>query len=282
MFVYIFLIFLITNIISTHAAKTLIDEQVIGIVNGENLYLNNFNRLFYAQKKKLKPEDRFQEESLKKKVVDLLIDELLVQEEAKTKNINIQEEEINERLNLIKQKSGSEDAFNKFLIKNNATTEDAKNEIKTQLLFEVMKTQIPSFKTFLAEKRRNANIVIYNYKIFSEAGELDKEIATCKETFLRQIELVSLQPLSDEYEGVTGRAGDGGWGEGKGEIDSHIKLRKDIVIEEIKEPLVLKPIIQDETKNPVIQDSTMINLSKEIEELRRSIEQRRVTLENKL
>ena len=139
-------------------------NEIIGTVNGENLYLNEFNRLFNAQNKK------HEKESAREIILDQMIDRMLVMQEAKSKNLTVSETEINRRLDLIKERQGGEEAFANFLAQNDATIEDAKNEIKNQILFDFIKNLIESkdgksFKSFISEKKMNSDIVIFTSKI---------------------------------------------------------------------------------------------------------------------
>ena len=127
-------------------------NQIIGTVNGENIYLNDFNRLYNAEKKK-------QEKITKEKLLDLIIDERLILQEAKKRNIQISDNAVSARLDQIKQKLG-EEGFKKFLLENNATPADAKNEIKNQLLYIIAIKQIPDLHSFLLQKRSSSKITL--------------------------------------------------------------------------------------------------------------------------
>ncbi len=110
--------------------------------------------------------DKYFEITIKDKITNHLINELLVIEEAKTREIEVKEDDINKRLNFLKDKQGGEDGFKTFLIENNATLEDAKSEIKNQLLYELTKEQVvkenKDFGDFINKKKDSANIIIYN------------------------------------------------------------------------------------------------------------------------
>jgi hypothetical protein len=140
------------------------NEEIIGSVNGEHLYLNEFNRLFNAQVKK------HGKESAAEVILNQMIDRTLVMQEAKLKGLTVNEAEINKRLDFIKEKQGGEEAFINFLTQNNATIEDAKNEIKYQILFDHIKNSIEAkdgkpFKSFLEAKKLNSDIVVFISKI---------------------------------------------------------------------------------------------------------------------
>lgn len=112
----------------------------------------------------------------KETLTNSLIDEALVLQEAKSRNIQISNDEINQKIDLIKERQGGEEAFAEFLKENNATIDDAKNEIKKQLLYKAVKDSVASsgvtnFKIYLTNKKDNANIVIYKDKLFNNNEE---------------------------------------------------------------------------------------------------------------
>ncbi|MBI3590355.1 MAG: SurA N-terminal domain-containing protein [Candidatus Melainabacteria bacterium] len=230
------------------------NDEIVGKVNSENLYLSEFNRLLKAQKKKfhqdlnfdlfspsvknpksaLKREEQLKEinkegliisneeldkawqelitsigslenlenkakensllvsdikqkleenmllekyfkKHMNEKVVERMINEILILQEAKSRNLKVSEGEIIRRLNLIKEKQGGEEGFTAFLSENNATIDDAKNEIKDQILYELVKNSLLSnsnavdknniLKLFISEKKSKADIVIYTNKL---------------------------------------------------------------------------------------------------------------------
>lgn len=136
----------ITNISSTTA-----QSEIIAKINGEDIFQSDFNRLLNAQKKKL---------------IEKLVNETLLLQEAKAKNISVSEEDITKRLNQIKEKQGGEQVFNKFLIENNATIDDVKNEIKNQILIQLVKSKMNDVNSFLAMKKLNSDIIVYTNKLF--------------------------------------------------------------------------------------------------------------------
>lgn len=143
------------------------ESEIIGIVNSENIYLNDFNRLLNVQKTKL---TNLSDKEIKDKLVNFIIDRILISQEAKARNIEVPEENIAKRLALLKEKKGGEEAFKKFLEENKATIEDAKDEIKTQMLYKLVEKELAKsndeFKSFLSKKKENSNIVVYRDKIF--------------------------------------------------------------------------------------------------------------------
>ena len=247
-------------------------EEIIGTVNGENLYLIEFNRLFAAQKKQfhnnyhfdlfspptenpkatLKREEQIKkankeglfisneefnnaleelitkesgieniqskakannlsmediknkleenllldkhfENDIKPKLVDLMIEELLLLQEAKAQNIQVPEEEVLKRLNTIKNKQGGEEGFQAFLAENAATLEDAQNEIRKQVAYDLVKNEIlkeqVDFEPYLLEKKSNSVIIVYNNKLFPQEEESLEPIAQSPESKDQQTSL---------------------------------------------------------------------------------------------
>ena len=165
-FIFLILLFLLTFSLNSQALDK---DEIIGTVNGENFYLSDFNRLFNSQRSKL---DKLSNKEIKDKLVSFIIDRILVSQEAKAKNIEVSEETIKKRLELIKGKKGGEEAFKKFLEENKATLEDAKDEIKTQMLYKLVEKELANnndgLKSFISKKRENSNIVVYRDKIFPD------------------------------------------------------------------------------------------------------------------
>ena len=164
---------------STFASPT---DVIIGSVNGDDLYLNEFRRLYNAQKNRSQNTDTKEfEETTKNKVLDKMINELLVLQEATARDIKTPEEEITKKINLIKEKQGGEEAFKKFLNENTATIEDAQNEVKNQILFELVKNEIikenNDFISFINNKKSVATIIIYNDEINVQDENKDKQVA---------------------------------------------------------------------------------------------------------
>ncbi len=108
---------------------------------------------------------------IKEKLIEKIVNETLILQEAQIRNLNVPEEEITKKLDLIKEKQGGEEEFNQFLSRNNATLEDARNEIKNQILVQLIKNQINDLNTFLDTKKLNSDIVIYTNKIFPKESD---------------------------------------------------------------------------------------------------------------
>lgn len=211
-FILLFLFLTILNFHLNSSAQTA-QSEIIAKINDEDIFQSDFNRFLNAQKKKL---------------IEKLVNETLLLQEAKIKNISVSEEDITKRLNQIKEKQGGEQAFNKFLMENNATVEDAKNEIKNQILIQLVKNRINDLSNFLAMKKLNSDIIIYTNKLFPTTA--------CS------------QPIPSDP----------------------------IKMEESISKALAAEIQKDESTFSDIQNRTD-NPSKVLQELRRKIEQRRIT-----
>lgn len=250
---FLILLLLIYTPINFSSAQNLNDE-IIGTVNGENLYLSEFNRLFNVQKKKNLDKS---EKEIKENLIALMVDELLVLQEGRSRNLQIQEEEISKRINLIKEKLGGEDGFKAFLTENNATIEDARNEIKNQILYEQVKTvlskDISDFKAYLNEKKSKASIVIYNDKISPEDKKPEQvaqinptselpDLRTTQYPTITKSKIEEIKQLEEKTNEI---------------LDSQIKQRKDISVEidngeseeiKVEEKIEQKPDVIDISK----------------------------------
>ncbi|GEM_PF-6223380 len=214
-------------------------KEIIGIVNGENLYLNEFNRLFNAQNKK------YEKESAREIILDQMIDRMLVMQEAKSKSLNVSEAEINRRLDLIKERQGGEEAFANFLAQNDATIEDAKNEIKNQILFDFIKNLIESkggesFKSFISAKKINSDIVIFTSKINPQAESANlriKEYPTITKSRVKEVE-----QLDEETKSIIAEIESSITKDNNTSLPSSQQNQLAIDINKITEPLILDPI----------------------------------------
>lgn len=209
-------------------------NEIIGTVNGENLYLNEFNRLFNAQNKK------YEKESAREIILDQMIDKMLVMQEAKSRSLNVSEAEINRRLDLIKERQGGEEAFTNFLAQNDATIEDAKNEIKNQILFDFLKNSIESkegksFKSFISAKKINSDIVIFTSKINPQKDKAAnlriKEYPTITKSRVKEVE-----QLDEETKNIIA------------EIESNINITKDNDVPLLNEEQI--KALNSKTKHP--------------------------------
>ncbi len=119
--------------------------------------------------------DKYFEKQIKVKLLGLMVDEAIILSEAKLRNIDVDEEEIENRLEVIRQKHGGNEGLIMFLASNNATLEDARREIRNQFLYEMVKESISSelnttnkekIKAYFNMKKRTAQITINSQGLF--------------------------------------------------------------------------------------------------------------------
>ena len=227
-------------------------NEIIGTVNGENLYLNEFNRLFNAQNKK------HEKESAREIILDQMIDRMLVMQEAKSKNLTVSETEINRRLDLIKERQGGEEAFANFLAQNDATIEDAKNEIKNQILFDFIKNLIESkdgksFKSFISEKKMNSDIIIFTSKINPQKDKT-ANLRTKEYPAITKSRVKEVEQLDEETKSIIAEIESSITKDNNTSLPSSQQNQVAIDINKITEPLILDPI------KPVVITSTSTEL----------------------
>jgi hypothetical protein len=125
--------------------------------------------------------DKYFDKHIKTKLLGLMVDEAIVLSEAKQRNLKVGEEDIRNKLDLIKEKHGGDSGFIKFLATNNATVEDAKQEIKNQLLYQMVKDSVSKelqtdnkekIKAYFNIKKRSADIDISSEKVFGKDTSL--------------------------------------------------------------------------------------------------------------
>lgn len=280
-FIFLISLFFLTNFAYGEEST----RDIFGKVNNQNLYLNDFNRLLNAQKKKfhnslnfdlfstsnnteatLKREehlkkarseglsqtsdefnntwyelveksggyeglenkakeknltildvknklkenialDKYFEKHIKNKIIEIMINEQIALEEAKKRNLQVNEAEIQKRLDFIKGKQGSEEGFKAFLEENNATIEDVKNEIKNQMLYDQLKNKLvkenTNFKAFLNKKKLESNIIVYNDKIQPQVQKIkvqatNPEIRTNEYPTLTKTKVEDIKKLEEK------------------------------------------------------------------------------------
>ena len=240
--------FLINNISLASDLK----NEIIGTVNGENIYLKEFDRLYDTGKKK-GAIDKANQRDIKEKSLNSIINKYLILQEAKTRKIQIPDTTLTQKLNETKQKLGGEANFKNFLDENNATGEDAKNEIKSQLLYYELKKQIPNLSSFLTQKRAKSKITIYKERIFPQVTIPNIE------------ELARIERLKNNIQI---------------ELSKNIGLFNENLVPGTTLP-TLHSLNAFKTTSPnLLEIKSYENTSQGIKELIKKIEQRRVTIKN--
>ena len=233
------------------------NNEIIGIVNDENILLSDFQRLLNAQKKH---NNNLDETSLKEKLIEQIVNKMIALQEAKKRNLTISEEEISRKINYIKEKQGGDEAFKKFLAKNNANIDDAKEEIKKQILYKLLKKQFSNndqFHDLIVDLKTNASIVIYNDKIFND-------IASIRNTPYPAITKNKLEEVKKIEEDTNKTLEEMLVQEQKEVKDKPNKLslrpKKEIHINHLTKPTILRPIAI--SKKPTYQEPIIIQEQK--------------------
>lgn len=171
-FLKLFLILIGFFIFSYSNAETV--NEIAIIVNGEIITtaeLNksiNYMQSYLAQSK----QDLLSQEEIKKETINQLIDEKIILQEAKKKDIKINENELNDAFEEIKKKYSSEEEFNSSLQKQNLTCEEFKKQLKDYILREkVIQQEVISS---IQEKMNESNMQKYyeNNKAIFKAPDI--------------------------------------------------------------------------------------------------------------
>jgi parvulin-like peptidyl-prolyl isomerase len=133
------------------SAKVL--DKTIAIVNGEAIMLSEFDKVsspVLEQYKVMTPEkeqskDKVKE--LKAKLLDQMIDEKLLKQEAEKKKIRVSERDLNEGVSQVKTRFKEDGEFQKELQKENITMQEFENRIKQQLMIMKLTEQEIKAKT---------------------------------------------------------------------------------------------------------------------------------------
>ncbi len=161
----IFLIVIVSIISLTISACQGEKEGLVAKVNGEGITEEDFERelnIVKESKKMEYGEDIFSEssegdeilEELKKNVLNKLIIEKLILEEAKEMNISVSNEEIDEEIKNYKEELGGEKQYQAFMEKNNFSEEFLREYFKKQLMFEKHRENFLDKTTISEEESR--------------------------------------------------------------------------------------------------------------------------------
>ncbi len=132
------LLLLIGTIPAAKAAERQLLDQVIAVVNDEAITqseLDVYLRPYYEQIKKDMPrEEQFAQavNEARKKLLDQMIEDHLVFQEAKTQKIEIDETEIDDQLTTFKKRFKDDKEFEDALTKDGLTVKDLRDKIRRQ------------------------------------------------------------------------------------------------------------------------------------------------------
>ncbi|MEW6040859.1 MAG: peptidylprolyl isomerase [Elusimicrobiota bacterium] len=125
---------------STVFSETKVLDKTIATVNGENILLSEFNKIadpIIEQYRQLAPKNEFSTEKvaeLKKKVLDQMIDDRLIIQEAKAKKTRVTKRELDNGIAKVKSRFESDDEFQTELRKEGITEEKFQKRIEEQLM----------------------------------------------------------------------------------------------------------------------------------------------------
>ncbi|MFH1825510.1 MAG: peptidylprolyl isomerase [Candidatus Firestonebacteria bacterium] len=133
----IWLLVLNTIIINFSYSETLVDK-IIAVVNDEAIIFSEFNNVYKTFtmqiNEKIKPED---EMNIKKKILEQMIDQRLIVQEAKRKNIEASKNELETAYENAKSNFGSEEQLKEYLASEGLTIEEFKQQkIKENLIVQ--------------------------------------------------------------------------------------------------------------------------------------------------
>jgi len=131
---------LISFVLATGLLAEKVVDRTIAIVNGEHILLSDFEKIAdqtIEQYKLIAPKEDFTDEKIKEikqKILDQMIDEKLIIQKAKEKNIKVSKRELEQGIQQIKSRFKSEDEFRKELQKENLTEKKFEKRIEEQLM----------------------------------------------------------------------------------------------------------------------------------------------------
>jgi len=131
---------IITFVLATGLLAEKVVDKTIATVNGEHILLSDFEKIAdqtIEQYKLIAPKEDLSDEKIKEikqKILDQMIDEKLIIQKAKEKNIKVSKRELEHGIQQIKSRFKSEDEFRKELQKENLTEKKFEKRIEEQLM----------------------------------------------------------------------------------------------------------------------------------------------------
>jgi foldase protein PrsA len=147
------------------------NAQVVATVNGAQITQRDFNR----------------SDANSQQVLDQLISEKLIQQEAKRQKVTIPDSQINGQINTIKTQLGTEKDFQAALQRNNLTENQLRDQIRTQLLAEQLGAKGVTVSDSDAQTYYNQNKAQYGTQTFDQAKD------SIKSTLLQQKQSDAIQ-----------------------------------------------------------------------------------------
>lgn len=122
------------------------DEKAIATVNGENVSYNEFETEYNAYKKIYEaqfgaeallekgPEGTTLAEALRNDILDKVILEEIIAQDAKKENVEVTDKELKEEYDKALESVGGKEQYSAFLVQNNMTDDYFKNNLKKEML----------------------------------------------------------------------------------------------------------------------------------------------------
>ncbi|MFN3967103.1 MAG: peptidylprolyl isomerase [Endomicrobiia bacterium] len=164
-------------------------DKTIATVNGEHILLSDFEKIANStieQYKLMFPKEDLNDEKIKEikqKILDQMIDEKLIVQKAKEKNIKVSKRELEQGIQQIKSRFRNEDEFKKELLKENLTEKKFEKRIEEQLM--AIKLIDLEVKSKITPPEENETKELYNKimdfinsKKTKSLSEEEKEIET--------------------------------------------------------------------------------------------------------
>jgi len=222
------ILFILMVLLQFSYSETLVDK-IVAIVNDEIITFSEFNNIykpFITQiNKEIKPEEEI---DIKKKILERMIEQRLILQEAKNKNIEVSKSEIDGAYENVKNNLGGEDRLNEYLTNEGLTIEEFKKKIKEDLMvqklinemirknIEVSFSDVQKFYEENIDKFKEPEEVKIRHIVIKVSDPKEEEKSKEKiETILKQIkeggDFSELAKIYSDDESTKANGGDVGW-----------------------------------------------------------------------
>jgi parvulin-like peptidyl-prolyl isomerase len=187
-------------LISSTGVEARIIERIVAKVNEEIITLSELNgaKRAYAKLKGASPDEISKEEV--EEILRMMIQRLLILQEAKREKIEVSRSEIDEALERVRSRFEDEDSFHKALLAQGYTLEDLVEDYKEELMYSKMidqkiRSNITFTKEELSKIREGALTQIHVRHILLETHQKAKEVIGLLEEGVSFEELASKMSL---------------------------------------------------------------------------------------
>ncbi len=131
--VFFFVLFLLLISFNSRAEKVI--NRIVAVVNGEIITSYDLKKEMRSFQLYSQSDSKFVNNIDPRMFLQKLIDEILLKEEAERLKIKVSDEEVNKRIELIKEQQNlTEEEFRKFLKMNHMTLSELKEKIRTSMM----------------------------------------------------------------------------------------------------------------------------------------------------